>query len=156
MSKQNLVVGIGSAQAGDSLGWQVAMRIQQRPTTNCDVRIALAPADILDWLESFQTVHICDACSGIASQPTIHRWRWPDAQVERLAWGGTHDLSLPAVLDLATTLGLAPAEFVLWGIEVPRSVCEADNTSAFQQIIADAAERIARELEQSAQRCAHA
>jgi hydrogenase maturation protease len=156
MSKRNLLVGIGSSHGRDQVGWQVATVIKQRPPSDCDVRIALAPADILDWLQPYQTVHICDACSGSATEPAIHRWSWPDAQVDDQAWGGTHDLSLPAVLHLATTLGMAPAEIVLWGIEVPESNCGTDDLPAIAAIVALAADRIRQELQSTADRCSHA
>lgn len=156
MSKRNSLVGIGSFHGCDSVGWQIATSVLQRPPSDCDIRLALAPADILDWIQPYQTLHVCDACSGSASVPTIHRWQWPDAQVEHLAWHGTHDLSLPSVLELAVALGLAPAEIILWGIEIPSEVCRADSSSAVNQIVSVAADRIRQDLEQTAARCAHA
>lgn len=153
MSNPNLLVGIGSSHGSDSVGWQVAMQIQPWPPSGCDVRTALVPADILDWIEPYQTVHICDACSGNAARPTVHRWRWPDARIEKLAWGGTHDLGLPGVLDLAVTLGLAPADMVLWGIEIPGEFCEADHAAAVERVARDAAEQIRQELESVAGEC---
>lgn len=156
MSQRTLLVGIGSAHGCDQVGWQVATRLRRRPPGRCDVRIALTPADLLDWIQSYDSLHICDACRSHATEWALHRWVWPDARILESAWAGTHDLSLPAVLQLATALGMAPARIVIWGIEIPVVPCGSAEPTANEQLVAGAADAIWQELHPTAERVQHA
>ena len=113
-----LLVGIGSPHAADQLGWQAAKAILNPTSKGIDVRIAANPSDLLDWIEPYQILHVCDACRGSNDSTTVHRWLWPDLGVEHWQWSGTHDFGLPGVLLLAEELKLLPPKVVVWGLEL--------------------------------------
>lgn len=147
MRKRALVVGIGSPHGEDRLGWLAALGVKQRQFERCDVRIAMTPADLLDWLQGYETVHVCDACRGAGSRAAVHRWQWPDGRIEAQTWSGSHDLGLAGILELAVEIGMAPAAIILWGLEAPG--CEpgaADHDDVVDQLIAEVVERISAEL----------
>lgn len=157
MGKKVLVVGVGSPHGVDSVGWLTALAIKEQQLASCDVRIAMTPADLLDWLDGYETVHVCDACRGAAQQPTVHRWVWPDGQISKQAWSGTHDMGLASILQLASELATTPPMIILWGLEVPPtqyvqsesslSDRAEDHTAIAGQLVPAAVARIVRELE---------
>lgn len=144
MQKKVLVVGIGSPHGHDRLGWSVALSLKQCQSDKCDVRIAMTPADLLDWLEGYDTLHLCDACQSHSSvdspqSAALHRWQWPDEHIQEQQWSGSHDLGLSNVLRLATQLGTAPSSIILWGLE-------ATSVGTSDQLVQEAVKRISSEL----------
>jgi Ni,Fe-hydrogenase maturation factor len=129
------------------LGWLAALAVKERQPNDCDVRIAMTPADLLDWLDGYEMVHVCDACRAVARQPMLHRWQWPDDRIDEQAWSGSHDVGLTGILGLATEMGMAPSSIVLWGLELP-DVEESDQrrSELLEQLVFQAAERIVGEL----------
>jgi hydrogenase maturation protease len=114
-----LVVGVGSAHGDDQFGWLVAKHLASSSADGgAVVRSARSPAELLDWLEGFERLIVCDACQGLGSPGAIHSWSWPDVPRRALRTAGTHDLGLAAVLELAQQLGLLPAETLLWCVEI--------------------------------------
>jgi hydrogenase maturation protease len=117
-----LFVGLGSAHGDDQVGWLVAERLQDRLV----VRQATIPAQVLDWLDGVEVLHLCDACCGTDTPARLHHltWRHSDtsrpgllAAVVRLRSFGTHDFDLGGVLDLADRLDMMPATVHLWAVE---------------------------------------
>ena len=49
------------------------------------------------------------------------RWDWPNVQSMRGMAGGTHDMNLIAMLQLAESLGRLPRRVTIWGIEIESS-----------------------------------
>jgi len=115
-----LLVGIGSPFGDDRLGWIVAEEIRRRGLTTAQVRCARAPADLLDWLDRVERLVICDACHGDFAGGAWRRIEWPSPEVDRLAFVGTHDMSLTATLELAQQLGRLPERTTIWCMSVPQ------------------------------------
>ena len=118
--QQTLIVGIGSPHGHDRLGWIVAddlaNRLAESPVP-VDVRRAQTPADLLDWIDSYGRLILCDACRMGSKVGTIRRWDWPHADIASSVTGGSHDWNLPAVLELSGRLGRLPPRVVVWGME---------------------------------------
>jgi len=113
-----LIVGIGSAHGDDRVGWLVADQIREFADRNhFELRIAKSPADLLDWIQCDQQLVICDACHGLGQVGDLQKWLWPAPEIFKVTMSGTHNLSLPTVLDLAKNLGRLPNEVVIWAIE---------------------------------------
>ncbi len=107
--------------------------------------VARAPADLLDWIEGVERLEICDAVAG-GDVGTLYSWQWPADEIERAAFHTSHDLSLPAVLALAETLGRLPRQVRIWGLGVcPRGSCEALSPQAIAAL-PDAVDRVCRAL----------
>lgn len=118
MDTETLIVGIGSAHGDDQIGWRVAERIEQGiGQAGARVRKARSPVELMDWLDGVQRLVICDACRGLGRVGQVQRWTWPAQNVVGATWSGTHDLPLPAVLQLAERLGRLPPEVIIWSME---------------------------------------
>ena len=121
---ETLVVGVGSPHGDDQAGWHVAKQLQKllKPTDAAHVvfRFASSPIEALHWLGDVQRLIACDAFrrrGGHASGAEPQRWRWPlPPEVEHTQWSGTHDVTLPMMLQLGETLELLPPSVIVWGI----------------------------------------
>jgi hydrogenase maturation protease len=118
MTSTRLAVGIGSHHGDDQVGWRIAEELQRHAPADISVRLARAPADLLDWLPVGSLV-LCDGCQGSGPTGCVRGWSWPDAPPSRdLQWSGTHQFGLVEVLVLAETLRLLPPRVAIWTVEV--------------------------------------
>ncbi|MEX2114257.1 MAG: hydrogenase maturation protease [Pirellulales bacterium] len=113
-----LFVGMGSPYGDDCVGWVIARSIAGRLGDEFTVRCARSPAVLLDWLDNFDELHVCDAFVGNGAVGTLRGWDWPAEEIELARFQGSHDLSLPAALALAAQLGRLPAKVRVWGVAV--------------------------------------
>ena len=128
-----LVAGLGSAHGDDQAGWLVAETVGEQFRSHPDVvvRRAMIPLDVLDWLESVNILHICDACETTQRHEKLQRFIWnagqlfhsdkaDDSDVNaalKLRRGrGSHDFGLFDVLRLAEKTGMLPKTVILWAI----------------------------------------
>jgi hydrogenase maturation protease len=120
MSGRRLFVGIGSPHGDDQVGWLVARRVAQLANQWIDVRFARTPIEVLDMLDAGDVTRLdlCDAVHCETAPGNLSHWKWPDERIARERFAGSHDLSLPAVLELAEALGRLPAEVCIWGISI--------------------------------------
>lgn len=115
---RTLIVGIGSPHGDDQAGWLVAERIAAAGGHDrVTVRQTGSPAELLNWLEGIEKLVICDACRGLGRVGELRRWTWPAHELAEATWSGTHDMSLPAVLQLAERLGCLPRHVCIWSVE---------------------------------------
>lgn len=120
-----LVVGVGSPFGDDRFGWHVADLLRSRlgqftPAADIgpvEIRKAAAPHQLLDWLDDQQGLVLCDACRGSGEPGTVTRFEWPSTHVRGLRFSGTHEMPLPALLELAQRLGRLPRRVTIWGAE---------------------------------------
>ena len=113
-----LFVGLGSSHGDDAVGWRVADALLKTSPEGLMIRKALAPIDLLDWLEPGTRLLICDGCQGLETGETWRRWTWPDCDVAWKSAVGVHDFTIPGVLALAERLGRLSCAPEVWGIEV--------------------------------------
>lgn len=118
MAGGTLLIGLGSAHGDDQIGLLVADEIKRRVGQAIDVQFASSPAAMLDHLDSRERVVICDACISSGPPGTLHRWNWPTTELQSSRFTGSHDVTLPAALDLADELGRLPREVTIWGIAI--------------------------------------
>lgn len=111
-----LVIGIGSSHGDDQAGWLMIEHLQTLGYPQAQSRMAKHPADVLDDMSSTTPLWICDACSTNEPAGTIHHWIWPTDRLADLQTAGTHDLSLPQVLELSQKLAQCPDGVEIWGI----------------------------------------
>jgi hydrogenase maturation protease len=136
-----LFIGLGSAHGDDRAGWLVADDLAALAPTTLLIRRAAAPMDLLHWLDGIRRLGVCDACCGAGRAGHWQRWTWPTAAIDCLRATGSHDLGLPAVLNLAARLGLLPDEVFVWGIEVAQ--CQPND--AVSSAVAAAVSEVARD-----------
>jgi hydrogenase maturation protease len=118
MTSTRLAVGIGSHHGDDQVGWRVAEELARHGPAEVSVRLARAPADLLDWLPADSLI-LCDGCRGSGPVGCVRGWSWPDAPPsDGLRWSGTHQFGLGEVLLLADRMGLLPSRIAIWTVEV--------------------------------------
>lgn len=122
--RRTLFVGIGSPHGDDRIGWQVADALEHVELPNVELRQASTPSHVLDWLEGFDRLIVCDACltesEGRPTGPQVHRWEWPTPRLSTVRSAGSHAFGLPQVLELAQRLHTLPSEVVVFGVEGSR------------------------------------
>lgn len=117
-AESQLLVGVGSPFGDDRLGWLVTEELERRGVDNVQLRRALTPVDLLDWLASVDRLVICDACYGPTPAAQYLRFDWPDETIENVEFAGTHDMNLAATLRLAEQLRLLPKRTTIWSMAV--------------------------------------
>jgi len=99
------------------VGWVVATELTQRLPAVSVVALR-SPAELLDRLTDIDRLYVIDACRGAGQPGSIVRFDWPTAELESIAFEGTHNLGLEAVLRIAETLDLLPPRLTIWAIEI--------------------------------------
>jgi hydrogenase maturation protease len=119
MVADSLLVGIGSAVGDDAVGWALAQRLgRQTLPPQMLIRLATSPADLLGWLDGIDRLVVCDAIVGTSEIGKLLCWRWPVPEIELERFAGSHDMTLPAVLELASVLGQLPGEVRVVGVTI--------------------------------------
>ena len=118
MTDKTLIVGFGSHHGDDAIGWRVIERLVERHLSNCTLRRARVPLDLLDWLGDIDRLILCDAVIDPQGCGEVTKHAWPAATFARCPSSGSHDLGLTKVLELASTLNRLPAHVTLWTIAV--------------------------------------
>jgi hydrogenase maturation protease len=110
------------------------------------MKLATVPAQLLDWLDGVRELVVCDACQSGLRVGTLRRWSWPADSLPVRARAGSHDLSLPFVLELASRLGKLPQHVTIWGIELGDAAPGNPLTDTIRAAVPRVAQTIAREL----------
>jgi hydrogenase maturation protease len=118
MVGKTVVVGIGSPHGDDQIGWRIADRLSQAMGSLVEIYKAASPIELLDLVDRADELTICDACRADSDFGTIRRWNWPTEAIETCRFSGSHDLPLPAALELASQLGRLPRRVTIWGVNI--------------------------------------
>ena len=132
-----LVIGLGSSHGDDQAGWLVIDALWELGYPECSARKAAHPADLLDDLQAGLRLTVCDACQDTGTAGAVRHWTWPTDQLHSRRASGSHDLSLPQILDLTRTFDYGLDRVDRWGLSgnlwlptddpsevVRRSACE--------------------------------
>ncbi len=142
MREPVLFVGIGSAHGDDQVGWAFADLIASQAGICLEVRKAHEPAELLNWLDGIEKLHICDACVTDAPAGELATWRFPSAAIEETGFASTHAISLPAVLRLSEQLGILPREVVIWGVTITCAAPGESLSPPVEAVVQRVADRI--------------
>lgn len=134
VTSRTLVIGVGSAHGDDQAGWlmanSVASFFEDDPTIT--VRLAKSPMDILDWLEGFNRMHICDACVPMNPSHSFHQFSWNAGKLQSadqinvqfedqtgspMRRQSSHGLGLSDVFRLAELTMKLPTHVTIWAVE---------------------------------------
>jgi hydrogenase maturation protease len=145
--EKTLIVGIGSSHGDDQLGWLVADVVSELVEQDeVSIRFAKSPVDLLDWLDDARKLIICDSCHGLAAIGDNCRWTWPSPEITSVALSGTHDLSLPVILQLAERLGILPNDVAIWAIEGAKNRAGDPVSARALKAVHEVANQIVKEL----------
>ncbi len=148
-----LVVGVGNDdRADDGAGLDVARELASRPAVPADVRLWTGElTGLLDLWRRRSVVIVVDAVRSGAAPGTVRRWTAEElSRSDPARTFSTHGVGLPAVFDLARTLGELPDHLVVYGIEAAETGAGAPRSEPVRRGVALAAVRIAKELERFA------
>jgi hydrogenase maturation protease len=140
------VVGCGSALGDDALGWEVVRRLRAQRLHGVEVHVAEGSHRILDVLDGDGTLIVVDAVSSGGPPGTIHRFEWPNQDVQILRPGSTHDLCPASALRLAATLGILPPRVIVFGIEVESLDATGGLSARATSAVPDVVRRIVEEV----------
>lgn len=119
-----LVLGVGNILLSDEgVGVRVIETMEGRELPD-NVELfdgGTASVDLLDSLTNRDKVIIIDAVKGGNEPGTLYRFTPADITVQRQSLTSLHQISLLETLTMATCLGCAPREVVIFGIE-PKEV----------------------------------
>lgn len=110
------VFGVGSFHGDDQAGWLVIDQLKELGYPRSLLRKLGNPADLMDEISPALQLLVCDACQGDKVAGKIHHWSWPTDSLTELRASGTHNLTVPHVLQLADELGRCPESVEIWGI----------------------------------------
>ena len=139
-------IGVGSPHGDDQIGWLIADQVQARLADGSVVYNVGSPLEILDHIDGVEWLGICDACRGNGAEGSWQCWTWPDEQIVKPEFAGSHGISLAAALDLAERLGRLPGTVMIWGIEI--AACEPGSpvSSPISAAIPQVADAIIHEI----------
>jgi hydrogenase maturation protease len=146
MPSKPLIIGLGSAQGDDALGWLVVDALSAWLGQCAVARRARSPDELLNWLDGIARLHVIDACHFRGEPGEIHRWDWPGVPTDvlRTNWS-SHGLSVWSALALADKLAMAPRYITIWGIEMDRDWTAGTVLSRIEAIALELSRRLAEE-----------
>lgn len=112
------VVGIGSPHGSDAVGWRVVDGLGELVSPAVCVATLTEPTRLMPLLDGCGRAWIVDACRSEQPIGTISRFAWPDDRIDRSWTLSGHGIGLAEVLELAETLGAAPAKTVVYTIDI--------------------------------------
>ncbi len=150
------VIGIGSSQADDRLGWDVAEALLACSGAaaygdRLEIAICRSPAsELLGLLARADVAVIVDAVKDQGAPGTVYRWVNVDSLASTAKVLSSHGVALQTLLMLADALGYRPS-IVVYGIEtISGDVPDADSQPALRRAVLRVTEDIKREI---ANRC---
>ena len=106
------VVGIGSEQGNDAVGWRVVEELAALLPTSALAVTLTDPLQLMPLLGEYARVWIVDACRSEQRVGTISRFAWPDERMDRRGALSGHGVGVAEILELAETLEAIPRETV--------------------------------------------
>ena len=112
------VIGLGSPFGDDRVGWRVIELLAGHLPQKIDLVALDRPgAALINWMQEIDHLILVDAVSSGATPGTLKKI--DPAQIDTS--GGrlsSHELTLPATLHLAASLGCLPARTDIYGVEI--------------------------------------
>jgi len=141
------IVGVGSPNGDDAVAWDV---IKEALEAGCGADAELHAVEggqrLLEVLDGRGSLLLIDAVAPAGTPGAVRRFTWPDARLETLRPGSTHDMRPGEALALAATLGLLPGRVVVWGVEGACFEPGADLTPAVAAAVPAVARAVREEL----------
>ena len=80
------VVGVGSPHGDDALAWELVRRLesQMEGQTRLEFHVVEGGQRLLDLLDGRGSLLLVDALAPAGAPGTIHRFEWPDPQIDSL------------------------------------------------------------------------
>jgi len=134
------IIGVGSPHGDDSVGWEVVRELRSKldGQKGLELHSVEGGQRLLDLLDCRGTLFLIDALAPEGRPGSVRRFTWPDERFESLCFPSTHHLRPVEALKLAETLGLLPAQVVIFGIEAE----QMNASGGLSQVVAAAVPRL--------------
>jgi hydrogenase maturation protease len=141
------VVGVGSPNGDDAVGWEVLKVVRESSRgEELELHAVEGGQRLLELLDGRGSLILIDALAPAGHPGRVQRFVWPDARLESLQPGSTHDMRPVEALQLATLLGLLPQRVIVWGIEGESFAPLADPTPAVMAVLEEVAQEVIGEV----------
>jgi hydrogenase maturation protease len=137
-----IVIGLGSPNGDDQIGWLLANEIARRCGPAITVRTLSSPVDLAYAVEGFSRAVIIDAVRCQHPLNRSCRWQWPSPEIALVRASGTHAIGLVDALQLADELNRLPVDTVIWGIPAQSFSAGSEPSSTLQDAVPYLAEEI--------------
>jgi hydrogenase maturation protease len=116
--KNVAVVGIGSPNGDDQLGWLVVDRLASLGFNSVVFEKLHNPVDILPFLDNYDSVHLVDAAIGMPAKMLYRRLSYSNPHdrnaIQEVPITDCHDIGVDLVLRLAESLEKRTDHVTLW------------------------------------------
>jgi hydrogenase maturation protease len=102
------VVGVGSPQGDDQVGWRLAEGLAGETGSGLESAVIADPIELLGHLDGCETLIVLDACRTGRPPGTVTCLTWPDSRLEMAGGHSTHGFGVASALALADALGRLP------------------------------------------------
>jgi hydrogenase maturation protease len=142
------VVGVGSPNGDDAVGWEVirCLRLIRPRLPGVEFFEVGGGQCLLDLLDGQGTLILIDGLAGDGPPGTIRRFTWPDSCLDAMVPGSTHALGPAEALRLAAALGLLPPYVVIFCVEIAGFHPEVGVSAIVATAVPEMAQRIEKEL----------
>lgn len=133
------IIGLGSPFGDDDAAWRVVDGLREAPPAGVDLVTLDRPgAALIAWMDAVDELILIDAV--IDGGPAGRIMELGQSQLDAMAPAmSSHQLDLPATLQLARRLGTLPANLTLFGISIAstrsRSAPVGDAVSRLQPLL---------------------
>lgn len=116
--KNIAVIGLGSPNGDDQIGWQVVDRLASMGFDSVQFQKINNAIDVLPFLETSDHVHLVDAAVGMPSKTLFRKLSYSDPQerklIQEVPTPDTHDIGPYLILRLAESLEKPTEHVTLW------------------------------------------
>jgi len=119
-SARAYLIGVGSAQGADALGWLVADGVAALNRPWLKVRKVASPIDLLEFVSPELPLALVDATEAPLPASALWRFRWPELPCESWQALSSHAFDLRYVLQLAGSLQLLPQTVLIYAVDATR------------------------------------
>lgn len=145
-----LVVGLGSYNGDDQIGWIVIRELTNRFAGDLSIQFLVCDRTGLEWMahaKHANNIVFIDAIQSVEKAGTIHRIELKAGELPEIRSGlSSHGIDPIESIVLAQSLGDISAAVVFWGIELEQVECQASVSAVVLSSVEQLIDRISAEL----------
>jgi hydrogenase maturation protease len=146
------IVGLGSPNGDDRLGWIVVDRLAAQLSTATIAVKAGGGSDLLNVMAGQTELVVVDAAAPAGTPGKFRALEWPCDDLLECTSSNTHGIGVAEVLRLAEAIGVLPLRVCLWTIEAEQTAAGEPNVSpsvvrGIDEVVSQLLRRFTREMD---------